>query len=46
MPFYSEWPIAKPLMNADIQTGMKHFEIITFNGIQNNEPVSSSTCAY
>lgn len=46
MPFYSEWPIAKPLMNADIQTGMKHFEITQlFNGIQNNEPVSEVALA-
>lgn len=46
MPFYSEWPIAKNLMDADVQVGLRHFDINKlYRNLQNQEPVSEVALA-
>ncbi|MGF1799732.1 cytochrome-c peroxidase [Vibrio gigantis] len=46
MPFYADWPIAKNLMDKDLQSGMRHFEITQlFNGVQGQEPISEVALA-
>lgn len=46
MPFYANWPIAKNLMDKDLHSGMRHFEITQlFNGVQGQEPISEVALA-
>ena len=46
MPFYSEWPIAKNLMEADVRVGLRHFDINKlYRNLQNQEPISEVALA-
>lgn len=46
MPFYASFPIAKQLMNHDIITGYRHFNLIpTLDALEKGEPVPESDLA-
>lgn len=46
MPFYASLPIAKQLMNYDIQTGYRHFNLIpTLEALEQGTPVPESDLA-
>ncbi|GAL17350.1 hypothetical protein JCM19235_5899 [Vibrio maritimus] len=41
MPFYKDLPIANRLMDADLERGMRHFDMTDlFDDLANNRPVS------
>lgn len=46
MPFYSEMPVAKQIMEADVKVAMRHFDMTNlFDDVKQNDPVSEVALA-